>query len=340
MTWFSIFVLLFCCFHGFTWTLPAPPPNPTWEQVKVSDGVVPPSRQDHVAAQIGDTMVIYGGWGGPSDFLGDLWAFNPQLVSWKNVTPVLGFLPKGRADHSIVNDNTTTLLISFGGGSYPSDTLNNCVLQFLSDNSRWEQVNVSGTQPSPRNTHSAVLTADGVMLVYGGFDGKKPLQELWSFDMGSATWTQLTASGGPPGLLWHTAVIIDQQMIVYGGVTDPISGSVNADVWSYDINGSTWKKFDRVVDKSPVGRAGHVAMVKDEMMYVFGGQGAHSTLFNDTWMFDPSSNSWTELQVAVAPSPRLGHKGLLLNNSWIIFGGSDVAEYPNHTLNETWTLKF
>ena len=53
---------------------------------------------------------------------------------------------------------------------------------------------------------------------------------------------------------------------------------------------------------------GHVAMVKDEMMYVFGGQGAHSTLFNDTWMFDPSSNSWTELQVAVAPSPRLGHK--------------------------------
>ena len=128
----------------------------------------------------------------------------------------------------------------------------------------------------------------------------------WDFFSGSATWTQLTASGGPPGLLWHTAVIIDQQMIVYGGVTDPISGSVNADVWrffsfgmlvtfvfpedisndvsctrkrddfwvshgptwgkghlisndSYDINGSTWKKFDRVVDKSPVGRAGIAA---------------------------------------------------------------------------------
>ena len=58
----------------------------------------------------------------------------------------------------------------------------------------------------------------------------------------------------------------------------------------------------------------------------FGGGAGHPLRFNDTWSFDISTKTWTELQCAgTIPSPRSGHAAVLIDNIMYVFGG-ETAE--------------
>ena len=52
----------------------------------------------------------------------------------------------------------------------------------------------------------------------------------------------------------------------------------------------------------------------------FGGKG--DQLYNDTWSFDISTRTWTELQCTGSiPPPRSGHAALLVDGVMYVFGG-------------------
>ena len=44
--------------------------------------------------------------------------------------------------------------------------------------------------------------------------------------------------------------------------------------------------------------------------------------YNDTWLFDISTRTWTELQCSGSiPSPRSGHAAVLVDDVMYVFGG-------------------
>ena len=74
------------------------------------------------------------------------------------------------------------------------------------------------------------------MYIYGGYqDLKGSSSELWCFHFSSETWHLVSQGGavdGPPGRHRHSAVLHDNAMWVYGGMTDLLERS---DFWRFDF---------------------------------------------------------------------------------------------------------
>jgi N-acetylneuraminic acid mutarotase len=98
--------------------------------------------------------------------------------------------------------------------------------------------------------------------------------------------------------------------IIYFGGTVPIDGATLgflSDTWAYDPAANTWAEL-RPTGDLPSARAGH-SMVYDPTsgkVLLFGGLGPNGVV-NDTWAYDPVTNSWAELNpLGDVPSARYG----------------------------------
>jgi len=61
----------------------------------------------------------------------------------------------------------------------------------------WNQVELSGTAPSPRRWHTLTQISDNQYLIFGGYNGdhKKPLGDLHIMDLGADKWIELESKG-------------------------------------------------------------------------------------------------------------------------------------------------
>lgn len=163
---------------------------------------------------------------------------------------------------------------------------------------RWEQ-RALGARPGSLHGTRAVYVpkADRLILL-------DELGATWAYDVDTDTWTNKAVRGpfGRPysAMAYHEG---SQRVILFGGGTQ-------ADTWEYDPEANTWKELTPA--KSPAGRGYH-AMVydpKSSRMILFGGAVGplnQERLFGDTWSYDHRTNTWTELQLQVAPSARAWH---------------------------------
>jgi hypothetical protein len=82
-------------------------------------------------------------------------------------------------------------------------------------------------QPQPKNPSRIVL--------FGGTDGKKFLNDVWIYDPVAQTWTEIEFGNDkakPEGRTDHSAAIKDQRLFIYGGRTDKKTFS---DIWVLDL---------------------------------------------------------------------------------------------------------
>ena len=71
--------------------------------------------------------------------------------------------------------------------------------------------------PSPRSNHTAVVQ-NGVMHVYGGWDGQVIFDDLWNFDVTSGRWSSIhNLELKPYPRFSHASVLINGRMITFGG---------------------------------------------------------------------------------------------------------------------------
>lgn len=104
-------------------------------------------------------------------------------------------------------------------------------------------------QPTPRSGHSATYAGGGELFVYGGFDGKRYLEDLWCLACGSRdprdwTWVRMDVSGANLGpRCGHAAALLGDVLWVIGGWAN---GSFFSDVHYVDMGRAT-AQVDRVV---------------------------------------------------------------------------------------------
>lgn len=107
------------------------------------------------------------------------------------------------------------------------------------------------------------------------------------------------------------------------------------DVHILDIETMTWKTL-YTAGNSPSPRSRHTATLVNNLLYVIGGGGDNSAVFNDVYTLDLSTMKWNKpLIKGSPPNQRWGHTSLNIGPYIYIFGGYDGSKMLNdvHILN-------
>ncbi|KAF7722741.1 Negative regulator of mitotic exit [Apophysomyces ossiformis] len=111
---------------------------------------------------------------------------------------------------------------------------------------------------------------------------------------------------------------------VYGGA--PITPDEPWDPHLYMLSTNPiHTKWELVVPKNegPTPRAGHVSVIHDNVLYIFGGVG-YSHFYNDIWSYDLLTGYWTKIAaVGYIPVPRESSCAAIVDGIMYIFGGRD-----------------
>ena len=205
-----------------------------------------------------------------------------------------------------------------------------------------------GTPPFERANHTAVLTSDNKIIIYGGHDSiGNLLNDLISYDIERNSWNSIAANRkltrigrkmvisdkfptyhipqpfepcpSPPARSNHTAILFNQKMWIFGGNTDEIDGRT----YVFEINHYTWTVF---IPKNPPEdvispRIGHSAVLWGDNMVIFGGTNGSTVLPSTILILDLKKLKWSILNCHLL-QPNYDHSSFIRNESLFIVGGA------------------
>ncbi|CAI5734365.1 unnamed protein product [Peronospora farinosa] len=237
-----------------------------WSQVQ-THGVLPPRRSGALGVVHASDMFIFGGYDGrDGNYFNDLYYFSFDDQRWSQMPSVAENRPEARTDHIMVLHSSSIYI--FGG--YNGSSRFNDLCGYDIQAQRWMQLETSGAIPSRRFGHSGVVhTETNRLIIFGGWDGRETLNDLYEYSFVTNKWRKMESSGiSPPHRYRHTAVIFGDNMFVFGGV-DKTHSRFN-DLQRLDLVTNTWSEVC-TTGSVPSSRTFHRAVVVGSKMYLLGG---------------------------------------------------------------------
>lgn len=157
-----------------------------WEEVKTESG---PSARFHQASHlINGKLYIFGGSANIKKHMNDTWQFDFEEKKWTQLQ-VSGNIPSERTGpiSFVVGDKMYIYGGQAGEGGY---TLLCDTYVFDPVTLKWEErEDVAGSLPRCGRPLEAVVDANGIVFVYGGYDGKKPVDGCYEFSASTGKWS-------------------------------------------------------------------------------------------------------------------------------------------------------
>jgi uncharacterized repeat protein (TIGR01451 family) len=206
----------------------------------------------------------------------------------------------------------------------------------------------NSAMPFGSNYTRSGCTAGDTVFMYGdastvGYTG------LWSYNMATNVWAQVTPSGTPPAQtgIWAPAWVYDLASgycFMTGGASTPGGGNLTT-TYVYDPMSNTWLN---PLPNFTTNRAFHAAFIYDRpadshhLLCVAGGVDANSVVYTSTQCFDFMTGVWNAENVDMGSMPSTGH-GLWgvgyadkwhLDNEhqlWIVDGADSAFAIANMT---------
>jgi uncharacterized protein (TIGR03437 family) len=250
----------------------------TGSWAKLATAGTPPAGRlgfDAVYDPVGHQMVIWAGQG--AGFFDDTWTLNLDTLEWRNVTPAQR--PKARYGSASIFDPVSRSLVQFAGFTSESGRFQDTQSFGLATNA-WTDWTPAGNKPQVRCLLTAAFdTTNRRMIIYGG-QRNGALDDIWSFDLASRTWTNLTPANRPAGR-WFASSFIDRdgRFLLFGGFAT--TGNSN-ETWSFDFQSNQWTKLEIGQPPSPRNGMMSAYVEGEDRLIVFGGTG-NSGLLNDVW---------------------------------------------------------
>lgn len=261
--------------------------NDTWafdlatrSWTKLNTVGTPPSGRfgfDAVYDLTGHQMVIYSGQG--AGFFNDTWTLNLTTLEWQDVSPAADSArPKKRYGSAGVFDPVTRSLVSFAGFTSEAGRFQD-TQSFGLTGKAWTDWTPAGSKPQVRCLLTGAFDkTNRRMIIYGG-QRSGALDDIWSFDLASRQWTDLTPAARPVGRFWSTSFVNSEgRFMIFGGGG---AGNFN-DTWEFDLNLRQWTQLQ--ISNPPEQRNGMMGAYIDgeNRFIVFGGTGNNGNL-NDVW---------------------------------------------------------
>ncbi|RKP08705.1 hypothetical protein THASP1DRAFT_29492 [Thamnocephalis sphaerospora] len=272
--------------------------TPPWTPVKASEKM-PSPRVNHAAAadRKNNRVLVYGGYLESDSQVNDIWSLGADDQSWKNVAT------KGTRPDQRYNMDTTVqsnLFYSLGGiadkdaaGASAKEKNTNNLFSLNMDDMTWTNLT---NAPIPGGLYMHTFTyvrARNMLVSIGGSNNGKllPMNLIYTYDISTDSWSSFTADGpAPKERLQHTAVALDDKIIVYGGCDKNFTQLYN-DVAILDLENKRWMEPPQLKN-APPGRYDHAAvMVGNYMLITFGyldtkkGDSKLYVLDRNTWAF-------------------------------------------------------
>jgi N-acetylneuraminic acid mutarotase len=274
-----------------------------------------------------------------------------QESVWTDMAPATG--PSARGAHDMAYDSESDRVVLFGGGT------TGFVTGFMDDTwtydinaNTWTDMN-PGNRPSPRDGHAMAydVESDRVILFGGRFprlenESIVPSRpETWAYDANANTWTNMSPVIQPAAWYFVGMAYDDEadRMVLFGGCAGDSLYSCSAvtrdETWIYDYNANSWTNLSP--GTRPAARLIHRMAydAESDRVVLFGGILGTRTLdvASDTWAYNLSANSWTEMNPKEAPS-RGDVRGMAYDANAdliILFGG-----FESSYISDTWAYDF
>ena len=281
-------------------------------------------------------------------------------VSWEKYNKI-GEMPINRSEHSMAYVGNGRLIM-FGGYNNNDEYLKDTWEYDLATHT-WTEYNTEAIMPQARNKHAMAYVGNGRLIMFGGYDSnKKSLSDTWECSAGSLTdkmtyekdvpimyvdKTSITyndillgdtsqesfsiSNYGTASFDWSvsTAYAGDGKIVMFGGYGKNALDGVSslADTWKYDYDTRKWTMV--VCKTSPESRYYHsMAYAGEGKIVMFGGKcisGDESNLLSDTWIYDVSNNTWTEVTSAETnPKQAYAHSMAYIGDGKVIMFDTDV----------------
>ncbi len=167
------------------------------------------------------------------------------------------------------------------------------------------------------------------MIVYGGFDGAAPVNDVWALDLESERWKKLRSGEHgeldlqPAPRYFHAAVFdpIGYRMIIFGGARYLTWDFPSLeDTWAFDLTDHTWERLG----DGPTGRHSHAMHYMEEThsVLLFGGGAEGFQRFEDVWELHLDGGYWERLAAESLPGPLVQPEVITdADGDVILFGG-------------------
>lgn len=195
----------------------------------------PTLRHDYAVAPDGDRgIVLFGGTDGAP--LGDTWRLDGASLRWSLLWPAVS--PGARVGHAMASLGRAGVFL-FGGLDAAGGRRRDSWL-FDPRTGQWRALSPAGAPPA-RSGHSLVALDSSRVLLFGGFDGERTLNDAWIFDLAADAWKPLGAAAGasPPARMNHAMTLTEGGLVLlFGGRADPgDEDSLLRDAWALDVTG-------------------------------------------------------------------------------------------------------
>jgi hypothetical protein len=195
----------------------------------------------------------------------------------------------------------------------------------------------------PRVGHRLIFIPEtGTAILFGGmslYPSTTHYNDLWTYSTDENTWTKITAFPAPssrssPGLAHNPH---ENECLLYGGYGP--SGRLG-DTWFLDTETMTWTELAPVASPPPRSDAGLEYDPKEKIYILYGGYGTTGSLLDDTWVYDPTENTWSQIETATTPGKMYGHSMMWnpATEEITLYGGHIGSPVSGDYLNEIWVL--
>ncbi|XP_073041835.1 protein GLUTELIN PRECURSOR ACCUMULATION 3 [Primulina eburnea] len=319
-----------------------------WVRASASDftGSIPQPRSGHTAVNIGKSKIVFFGGLVDKKFLNDVTVYDIEKKLWfqpkctgSGSDGQLG--PSPRAFHIAVAIDCHMFI--FGGRLGGNRLGDFWVLD--TDIWQWSELTSFGDLPSSRDFAAASPVGNRKIVMYGGWDGKKWLSDVYILDTISLEWMELSVSGTlPPPRCGHSVTMIEKRLLVYGGRGG--GGPIMGDLWALkglieeENEAPGWTQL-KLPGQAPSARCGHTITSGGYYLLLFGGHGTggwlsrYDVYYNDCVVLDRVSVQWTLLPINnEPPSARAYHSMNSAGSRYLLFGGFDGKS----TFGDLWWL--
>jgi N-acetylneuraminic acid mutarotase len=293
-----------------------------------------------------DRTLLYAGADQYYHAFQDTWSYDYNTNTWENRTPATSPPPLGA--HALAYDSKNEVVILFGGDIDP----------FLSTAETWAYDNETNTwtnrttsvAPPPRSGHSMVYDSQSERIIlFGGqyWDGQfeYAYHDTWIYNYDTNQWTNVTPAISPGNRMFYCMSydVEFDRTIIFGGFSGG-SGMTrtgfNDETWVFDLETSNWAELTTI--QAPGARA-YGKMVYHSAIgcsILYGGWNEElGQYYSDTWAFDYSTTTWTQLDVSPSPNICLRHQMVYDNESERIILFSGATTQFNYQ-QATWTFEF
>ena len=252
-------------YDGVDWEIIEPTGD--WPQPRAHYGMAYDSDRE--------VVVIFGGFQGNFDYLGDTWEWDGE--QWEQKFPVDS--PSDRIRHAMAYHPGIQATVLFGGFDETYEVKNDT---WVWDGVNWQEVSVSDA-PSPRYTQITYSDQLDNIVLFGGSDtgsSSGTMNDTWLFD--GVDWVEAMPLDRPPNVHLHVLVYdkLRERCVTFGGI--PSGGGYTHETWEFD--GVNWEISP--ASSHPIGRAEHAACFDSvrNRTVLFGGYSWNGPA-NDTWEY-------------------------------------------------------